>query len=226
VKKTTARHDEGDELVDQLVQGDHHALAAIFARNQSRLRNLVARRLDARLSARVSPSDVLQESFVDALKRLRHFQADPDVPVFVWLRSVTIQRLIDMHREHLGALARDADREVPIASVDTRSAGSETMAAAFLDPTSPSEDLERAEAIARVREALQSLDPTDREIITLRHLEELNNREAAALLGILPAAASKRHVRALARLRDVVAKLMGPNAGPESRRGECHGPLE
>src|SRR3954463_8962165 len=99
--------DDIQETVDRVRRGDQHALAALFSRNRDRLRRMVEFRLDARLRGRVSTSDVLQEAYIDALKRLSHFRADPDVPFFVWLRTVTMQRLIQVHREHLGAQARD-----------------------------------------------------------------------------------------------------------------------
>jgi RNA polymerase sigma-70 factor, ECF subfamily len=203
------RH-EDDELMGRLKAGDPQALATAFSRNQRWLRKLIERRLDTRLTARVSPSDVLQEIFIDALTRLRHFQADPDVPFSIWLRTVAIQRLVEVHRQHLGAKARDADREVPLAFACAYGTNSEKIAAIFVDLTSPSEKLERAEIIAIVRQALDRLDPIDREVLALRHLEELDNREVAALLGILPAAASKRHVRALERFRKEVTMSVDP----------------
>src|SRR3954451_6978465 len=104
--------DDIQETVDRVRRGDQHALAVLFARHSDRLRRMVEFRLDARLRGRVSASDVLQEAYIDALKRLPHYRADPDVPFFVWLRTVTIQRLIEVHRQHLGAAMRDAGREV------------------------------------------------------------------------------------------------------------------
>src|SRR5436309_8905750 len=109
----TDETDDG-QMRDRLRQGDQQTLAALFSRHRDRLRRMVEFRLDARLRGRVSTSDVLQEAYIDALKRLPHYHADPDVPFFIWLRSVTQQRLIDVHRYHLGAQARDAAREVPL----------------------------------------------------------------------------------------------------------------
>ena len=194
----------------RLKEGDPQALATVFSRNRGWLRRLIERRLDARLVARVSASDVLQETFIDALKRLPHFQADPDVPFSIWLRTVALQRLIEVHRQHLGARARAANREVPLALAYASGTSSEKIAAKFVDLTSPSEKLERAEIIAIVRQTLDRLEPIDREVLALRDLEELDNREVAALLGILPAAASKRHVRALERFRKEVARSIVP----------------
>lgn len=197
--------DEGDDelqgLLDRLREGDEKALAPLFSENRERLLRMIRFRLDARLKGRVSESDVLQEAYIDALKRLPHFRADPEVPFFIWLRSVTLQRLIQVHRDHLGAQIRNAGREVPLAQGPGIDASTEKMAELMGDITSPSQAVQKGEVIARVRDALDSLEPTDREVLALRHFEELNNREVAALLGIQPAAASKRYVRALERLK-------------------------
>jgi RNA polymerase sigma-70 factor, ECF subfamily len=209
VKKSDAE----EELLDRLKAGDCQALAVVFSRYGARLRKMVELRLDSRLKGRVSPSDVLQEAYIDAMKRLPHLRADPDVPILVWLRTVTVQRLIEVHRQHLGAKARDADREVPLALAAGFEVSPERMAAVLADLTSPSEEAERAETIGKVHEALNSLDTIDREVLALRHLEELNNNEVAALLGIRPAAASKRHVRALERFRSAVERLKGAEGG-------------
>jgi RNA polymerase sigma-70 factor (ECF subfamily) len=205
--------DDAQGLLDRLRGGDQQALATLFSRHRDRLRRMVEFRLDARLRGRVSTSDVLQEAYIDALKRLPHFQADPDVPFFVWLRTVTAQRLVDVHRQHLQAQARDAARDVRIGGGDVTAAGSERMAELFGDLTSPSQAAQRGEVIGRLREVLDRMDPTDREVLALRHFEELSNREVAAVLGIQTAAASKRYVRALERLRNALEQLPGFGEG-------------
>src|SRR4051794_17875790 len=203
--------DEGDdaEILGRVQSGDQQALAALFSRHRDRLRRMVDFRLDARLRGRVSTSDVLQESYIDALKRLPHFQADPSVPFFIWLRTVTVQRLIEVHRQHLGAQARDAAREVRLGEGGAIEASTERMAELIGDATSPSQAAQRLEVMAHLRRALDGLDPIDREVLALRHFEELSNQEVAALLGIQAAAASKRYVRALERLRDALEQTPG-----------------
>src|SRR3954454_15987241 len=114
-------------MLDTLRGGDTQALGSLFALHRDRLRRMVEFRLDVRLRGRVSASDVLQEAYIDALKRLPHFQADPDVPFFVWLRTVTIQRLIEVHRQHLGAGVRDAAREVSLGPTGGIEASSEKI---------------------------------------------------------------------------------------------------
>jgi RNA polymerase sigma-70 factor (ECF subfamily) len=201
--------DDIPELLELLQRDGQQALAAEFSRHRERLRRMVDFRLDARLRGRVSASDVLQEAYIDALKRLPHFQADPDVPFFIWLRTVTVQRLIDVHRQHLGAKGRDAAREVRLGRGDSIEASSEKMVAIIGDLTSPSQAAQRAEIMGSLREAIDRLDPTDREVLALRHFEELSNQEVAALLGIQTAAASKRYVRAIERLKDALDRMPG-----------------
>ncbi len=207
--------EEIGEMLASLRGGDPTALASVFTTYKDRLRRMIEFRLDARLKGRVSTSDILQEAYIDALKRLPHYQAEPDVPFFIWLRSVTVQRLIDVHRHHIGAQGRDAGREVSLGRNANIEASSERMAEFLGNLTSPSQGASRKETIDLVREALDRLDATDREVLALRHFEELSNREVAAALGIQAAAASKRYVRAIERLRDVMEGL--PGLGEEPR---------
>jgi RNA polymerase sigma-70 factor (ECF subfamily) len=197
------------ELLDRLERGDQDALGVLFSRHRPRLRRMVEFRLDDRLSGRVAPSDVLQEAYIDALKRLPHFYHDPDVPFFLWLRWVTVQRLIGVHRQHLGAAGRDASREVPFGSPGPLEASAARMSELMAELTSPSQAAQRDETVIHVRQALERLDAMDREILALRHFEELSNREAAAVLGIQSAAATKRYVRALERLKKALTDSAG-----------------
>jgi RNA polymerase sigma-70 factor (ECF subfamily) len=208
--------DETDDvqvLLDRLQQGDQHALAELFSRHRDRLGRMVEFRLDGRLKGRVSASDVLQEVYIDALKRLPHYQADRGMPFFLWLRWVTVQRLVEVHRQHLGARIRTATREVPIGRGGGMAASSAKMAEFIGDLTSPSRAAQRAETMAQLQQALEGLDPIDREVLALRHFEELSNQEVATVLGIQTAAASKRYVRALERLKDALAELPGFDVG-------------
>jgi RNA polymerase sigma-70 factor (ECF subfamily) len=192
---------ESSGLLDRIQQGDQGALGDLFSEYRDRLRRMVEFRLDTRLRGRVSPSDVLQEAYIDTLKRFQHYHSDPAVPFFVWLRSVTEQRLIDVHRQHLGAQARSVAREVSLGVGQTLEASSDAMATLVGDQSSPSGAARRQELVDRVRDALDHLEPLDREVLALRHFEELSNRETAAVLGIQTPAASKRYVRALERLK-------------------------
>ncbi len=196
-------------LLDRLQAGDTLALGELFSRYRDRLGRMVQFRLDGRLRGRVATSDVLQEAYIDALKRLPHYHATEGMPFLIWLRWVTMQRLVEVHRQHLGARMRDAGREVSLGPGGSLAASSEKIAEFMGDLTSPSQAAERAEAMDQLRVALDGLEPADREVLALRHFEELSNLEAAAVLGIQPAAASKRYVRALERLKGAMEKLQG-----------------
>src|SRR5262249_17381709 len=136
--------------------------------------------------------------------------ADPAVPFYVWLRFLTVQRLHMLQRAHLGAQMRDVSQEVSLPAAGTTFASADSMAGQFVSHlTSPSQAVIRRELQDRLRTALEALEPLDREVLALRHFEELGNNEAAAVLGITPEAASKRHLRALKRLRDLLPHPSG-----------------
>lgn len=197
-------------LIARLRAGDTAALAELFDQHREKLRRMVVLRLDRRLGGRVSTSDVLQEAYIDALKRIDHYFEKPDQPFFGWLRLVVGQRIADVHREHL-AQKRNAGREVPIHAGATDSA---CLAACLLgNLSSPSAAANRNEVYERLEKALEQMDPIDREVLALRHFEELSNAETASLLGIQNAAASKRYVRALARLKEILEAIPGFNPG-------------
>lgn len=196
-------------LLDRLRAGDPLALGELFSHYRDRLGRMVQFRLDGRLKGRIATSDVLQEAYIDALKRLPHYRATEGMPFLLWLRWVTMQRLVEVHRQHLGARMRDAGREVAFDAGGSLAASSEKIAEFIGDLTSPSMAAERAEGMDQLRAALEGLEPADREVLALRHFEELSNLEAAAVLGIQPAAASKRYVRALERLKGALEKLQG-----------------
>jgi RNA polymerase sigma-70 factor (ECF subfamily) len=146
----------------------------------------------------------------DACGRLTDYRQNPTMPFFLWLRYLTGQRLLEQHRRHLGAQGRDAGREISL----YRGAMPETTTAALAAQllgrhTSPSQAAQRAERKIRLQEALNSLDPIDREILALRHFEQLSNGEAAQVLGLDKSAASKRYARALIRLKDILANMPG-----------------
>ena len=132
------------------------------------------------------------------------------MPFYVWLRALTGQRLIDLHRQHLGAKLRDAGQEVSLYRGALPQASSASLAQHLLAGlTSPTQAAVRAELQLKLQEALNGLDPVDREVVVLRHFEELNNVETAAVLGIEPSAASKRYLRAVRRLKAVLDQVPG-----------------
>jgi RNA polymerase sigma-70 factor (ECF subfamily) len=171
---------------------------------------MVALRLDRRLQGRVDASDIIQEAHLEATARLREYARNPAMPWFVWLRFLVGQQLMTVHRRHLGAQARDAGREISIHQGALPEATSASLAARLLGRnTRASEALARAERRLRLEEALNRMDPLDREVLALRHFEQLSNVETAAVLGIHESAASKRYLRALKRIKEVLAQMPG-----------------
>jgi RNA polymerase sigma-70 factor (ECF subfamily) len=198
------------ELIKRVRAGDGDAVSAIFSRHRDRLRRMVDIRLDRRLQARVDASDVVQDAYVEVVRRLDEYVADPKLPLFLWLRLVVGQRLMKVHRQHLGTKLRDAGREVSLYREALPAASSAALAAQLLGKyTSPTQAAGRAERMLRLQEALNTLDPVDREVLSLRHFEELTRSEAAQALGISAAAAAKRYVRALKRLTNLLADMPG-----------------
>jgi RNA polymerase sigma-70 factor (ECF subfamily) len=205
-------NDPDQDAIEQLrtQMGDPKALGEVWGRYRERLRRLVRLRLDRRLQGRVDPSDVLQEAFLDFQARTRDYVQKPDMPFFLWLRFLTGQRLQLIHRHHLGTQMRDAGREVSLQRGAMPQATSLSLAAQLLGRfTSVTQAVQRAEMQMILQEAINAMDPLDREILALRHFEELSNEETAQVLGIKPSAASSRHVRALKRLRESLRKTPG-----------------
>ena len=202
--------DDTIPLLRQAAAGDQHALLQLWGRYRQRLKRMVRLRLDRRLQGRLDASDVLQEAFIDFARRAGEFAENPEVSLFLWLRSLTGQRLQMLHRQHLGAKIRDAAREISLHRGPMPQATSVSLAAQLLGQfTSAHAKVARAEMQILLQEALNGLDPIDREILALRHFEELSNAETAAVLGIDLSAASNRHVRALRRLRQILKSIPG-----------------
>jgi RNA polymerase sigma-70 factor (ECF subfamily) len=209
---TQMEHDSTDtvRLLERARAGEAVALNEIFARHRERLRRMAELRLDGRLRARIDASDVVQEAYLEAATRLDEYLRDPKLPLFLWLRFVVGERLAKLHRRHLGAQMRAAGREVSLYRGALPTASSAALAAQLLGKqTSPTEAAVRAERLLRLQEALNSLDPIDREVLALRHFEELTRAETAQVLGIEEAAAAKRYLRALKRLKNVLADMPG-----------------
>jgi RNA polymerase sigma-70 factor (ECF subfamily) len=199
---------DDDQVRDELRAGGAECLAALFSARRDRLRRLVAWRLDPRLKGRLDASDVLQEVYLDAQRRLHEFLNRSGLSLDLWLRLLTGRRLVELHRQHIGAAMRSAGQEVSIDGWAFASAPS--LAAQLIGHlTSPSQAAARAETATRLTQALEGMDPIDREILVLRHLDELSNNEVAVLLGLQKAAASNRYIRALRRLREILAGTEG-----------------
>jgi RNA polymerase sigma-70 factor (ECF subfamily) len=199
-----------DELLDAARTGDEAALAILVERHRDRLERMVRLRMDRRLQGRVDPADVVQDAYLAVRRKFPQCSADPRIPFFLWLRLEVGQKLVDAHRFHLGTQMRDAGQEVSLHRGALPQVTSLSLAEHLLGKlTSASSAAMRVELKLRVQEALNSMDPNDREVLILRHFEELSNAETAQVLGIKPAAAVNRYVRALKRLKDVFQGMPG-----------------
>ncbi|MDF1844727.1 MAG: sigma-70 family RNA polymerase sigma factor [Rubripirellula sp.] len=196
-------------LIARIEQGDDHAFAELFSRHRNQLKRMLDRQMDSRLRRREDASDILQQVYIYAHQQIDKYVYEPKMPFFLWLRKLTKQRMIDSHRRHLNAEKRSIKQERTInrRSAAGASASLAIQVAACL--ASPSQVAMRAELVSQVARALESMDPIDREIIALRHFDELRNCDVAKALGIKEAAASNRYMRALERLRESVQDLSG-----------------
>lgn len=199
-----------DELVVRVIGGDRAALAELFEFYRPRLRRVVRFRLHPRLQGRIDDDDVLQDAWLRAERRIPSFLSEASRSCFIWFRMVTSQSLVDLHRRHLGAEKRDPRREC---SIDGRWSGESTATSLSYHLAgrlpSPSSEAAKAESAAMLDQALGGLGDLDREVLVLRHFEELTNGETALVLGITEQAASMRYVRALERLRTVLDVVPG-----------------
>ena len=201
---------ESSDLLRRASQGDERALGQLLERHRKRLRRMVRLRLDPRLQGRIDPSDVIQETYLEAADRLAEYLRDPKMPFFLWLRFLAGQKMLTLRRRHLGTQARDASRELSIYQGAMPEASSACLAAQLLGKrTAPLEAAIRAEMKIRLQEVLNGMEPMDREVLALRHFEQFNNAETAQLLGITESGASSRYLRALKRLKDILGQAPG-----------------
>ncbi len=196
-----------DELLERSRAGDDSARGALLERHRGRLHRLVSLRLDPRLAGRIDPSDVVQEVLAEASARLDDYLRRPPLPFYPWLRQIAVDRLIEQHRRHVQAGQRSIGREV------AEQSAAELAEQLVGHEDTPSAAARRKETQERVRAALAALSEQEREVVVLRYLEQLSSREVAAVLGISEAAAKKRALRALQRLRE---SLQGEESGGSS----------
>ncbi len=192
-----------------LLEGGKPALASLFLQYRDRLERIVCFRIDSRIRGRLDPADVLQEAYIEIAKRIDEFVTRSDVSFFVWARQRTVQTLIDMQRRQFRE-RRDINREVRFsADPDDQGTGTSLSIARFLidQITSPSLAAVRAEETTWLQEALNSMNEIDREVLALRHFEQLTNQQVSEVLGLSPTAASNRYLRAAARLGEMLSRL-------------------
>jgi RNA polymerase sigma-70 factor (ECF subfamily) len=180
--------------------GDRQGFERLFARHQAYLRRLVELRLDPRLRSRLDPPDIVQEAYLEALKRLDRYLKRPALPFRLWLRQIACDRALKARRHHLGTARRTVSREVRLPERSSWALAGHLLAAG----STPSQQLDHRELDRRLRLAVEQLPDADREVVMMRHFEGLSNREVAHVLGIDPATASKRHGRAILRLHQIL----------------------
>jgi RNA polymerase sigma-70 factor, ECF subfamily len=199
-----------ESLLARASLGDGAAWGALLTAEQDRLVRMVTFRMDPRLRGRIDATDVVQEAFVAASAKREAYFREATVPLFLWLRGVVTNKLLELHRHHLGTHMRDAKRELSLEAPcrwdDTTSALCAHLTGHL---TSPSRAAVRGEISTRLAEALDKMDPTDREVLALRHFEQMTNDEAAQVLGIQERAAAKRYLRALQRLKEILSEMPG-----------------
>ncbi|WP_250846663.1 sigma-70 family RNA polymerase sigma factor [Aquisphaera insulae] len=207
---STSNPDDMEQLLALAAAGDTAAWQVVVDRYRERLRRMIAVRLNPRLLGRFDPSDVLQETFLDASMSLKGYMERPKLPFLLWLRYLAAHHLGRIHRDHLGRQRRDAAREVSLDRPDWQAVSSEALAGQLVDAGGrASEQAMRLERKRRLMEAIEAMEPLDREILSLRHFEQMTRAESAQTLGITEAAAAKRYLRALERLRESLAGLPG-----------------
>lgn len=190
-------------------------LGELFEQHRDRLHAMVSLRIDRRIQGRLAPSDVLQEAYIEAAAGIDKFIATPSIPLYLWLRYLAGTKLRELHRRHLGTRKRAAGREVSLEQPTIPVASSEQLALRLAtESASPSDAVVRAELREKLEDALEHLEPLDREVIALRHYEQLKTREVAQALGIKEETARKRYLRAIERLKKVLARPGGLSEHP------------
>jgi RNA polymerase sigma-70 factor (ECF subfamily) len=205
---------EADELVERAACGDDAARHLLLARHRDRLKRMVAVHLDRRLAARVDPSDIVQEALLDAHRDLSDYLRRRPLPLYPWLRQLAWERLLKWHRAHIRVQKRSVGREELRDLALPEESAVQLAHCLIAAGTSPSRRLIRDELRQRVRAALEAASPRDREVLVMRHLEEMTAAEIAATLGITERAAKARHTRALERLRGLLDDDSSRGEGP------------
>lgn len=196
-----------EELLKQARDGDPHAVESLLALHRNKLKQMVRVRMDTRLMARLDPSDIVQEALIEANRRLPIFLERNDDLFYPWIRSIAWERLVQMHRKHLGARKRSVHREVELDLPNSSATEFSQRLAAHI--ATPSRILMREELRQRVRRYLDTLNPRDKEILLMRHLELLPMNEIAGVLEISLSAAQSRYRRALERLHESIGDDSG-----------------
>jgi len=205
--------EDTDKLLDDARDGKVGALDELFVRFREPLRRVIDLRLDPVLARRVDASDIVQDVLIEANQRLTEYLKSPDMPFHLWLRHLAQDRIIDTHRRHRTAQRRSIDKEQPINRPAWADESSNSLVAQLVSTDrTPASEAIQGELVRRLTTAINELAEDDREIILMRHHEQLANQDVAKLLKLTEAAASMRYLRALRRLRGVLL----PDSSSES----------
>jgi RNA polymerase sigma-70 factor (ECF subfamily) len=203
---------ETQELIDRAISGDDDAVNALLQRHRSALVRLVALRLDRGVQRRVDASDVVQDVLLEANRRLADYLRDRKLPFHLWLRQIAQDRMIDAHRRHRGAARRSVDREQSLSASYDVDESAPDLAALLRDrELTPAAAATARELNQRFEAAIARLEEADREVILMRHFEQLSNQEVAQLLTISEPAAGMRYLRAMRRLRAMLDESDSPS---------------
>ena len=195
------RQHDTERLVRQARTGDAGAASELMDRHRARLRQMVAIRMDSRLVSRFDPSDVVQETLIEAMRQLPDYLRDCPMPFYPWLRQIAWNRLVDLHRRHVVARHRSVAREVRLEPAPEDHSAYRLANLLLSRDSGPAVRMLREEVRSRVHTAIANLPPEFREVLILRQLEQLSIGEIAAVLGIAEGTVKSRHFRALAQLR-------------------------
>ena len=191
---------ETQRLLEQVRAGDRQAIDRLLGRHRAYLRQVIQLRMDRKLRSRLDPSDVVQETELEAFGRMSEYLERRPMPFRLWLRKTAHERLLKLREQHVEAARRSVDREMPLPDRSSLLLAQQLLATG---PT-PSQHLAKRELVGRVRQALAQLAEADREILLMRYLEKLSNQEVGCILELDPQTVSKRHGRALLRLQKVL----------------------
>ena len=199
-------NEQTEELIAGAKRGDADAAGRLLDKHRDALRRMVDMRMDRKIQQRVDASDIVQEVMIEANRRLNTYLENPVMPFHLWLRQMAKDRLIDAHRRHRGSGKRSVDREQGMVAPAAMDRSTIELAAQLCDPEmTPAAAATMQELQKRFQAAIEQLDDHDREVVLMRHFEQLSNQDVSQALGLSEPAASMRYLRAMRRLR----KLLG-----------------
>jgi RNA polymerase sigma-70 factor (ECF subfamily) len=192
-------------LLERIRNDESAAVDQLLAGHREPVRRMIEMRLDRAVAARVDASDVVQEVLLEASRRIRDYVREPSMPFHLWIRHIAKDHIVDAHRRHRLAKRRTVDREQSMRAVFADRSSVQLIDELINRELTPASAAIRHEMQRRFQEVVDSMDDDDREVILMRHFEQLSNQEVAAALELTEAAASMRYLRAMRRLRELLS---------------------